>query len=607
MNRLSLTCLFCLLALSFTLPAALAQSDPYGYPARTAMVQLFEWKYTDIAEECENVLGPKGFAAVQISPPSEHRVMASEGYPWWQRYQPVSYSLNNSRSGTLTEFVDMIDRCKDQGVSVYVDTVINHTTGRLTGGFCDDGSDGTEYCDLYTEGLYSSSDFHLYGPPGCGSDNDIVDFSDAWEVRNCELLNLADLKTESSYVRGKITDYMNDLLALGVDGFRIDAAKHITPADLSAIKSGLDDTTGGAEPYIYQEVIADSAIPESDYFSIGDTTEFTYSEDLTAVFKTGELEWLVNFDYPSWGGLIDGPFAVVFVDNHDTQRKDSSSRSLYYADGQDYYLASAFMMTWPYGYARAMSSYHYSDFNQGPPSDSSGNTDDVYNGGGGDDCNSTDWVCEHRSPYIANLVGFRNYVVGESVTNWWDNGTDLISFSRGSKGWVVINKESSDANQWFDTNLAAGQYCEAVSGGIDGSNACNGRTVVVNNSGWAKVKTASNDVTAIHIGAKRSMDSGKSYNHFQCENGSTNWGENIYVVGSISALGSWNTANARILNPDHYPYWQAVLDDLPANTYVEWKCIKKDSGGNVLQWESGSNNSFTTASNGTQTSTYGEF
>lgn len=33
------------------------------------------------------------------------------------------------------------------------------------------------------------------------------------------------LATESDYVRGKIAAYLNDLLSLGVEGLRIDAAK----------------------------------------------------------------------------------------------------------------------------------------------------------------------------------------------------------------------------------------------------------------------------------------------------------------------------------------------------------------------------------------------
>jgi hypothetical protein len=35
-------------------------------------VHLFEWSWDDIAHECQTFLGPKGFSAVQISPPNEH-------------------------------------------------------------------------------------------------------------------------------------------------------------------------------------------------------------------------------------------------------------------------------------------------------------------------------------------------------------------------------------------------------------------------------------------------------------------------------------------------------------------------------------------------------
>ncbi len=34
---------------------------------RTVMVHLFNWKWTDIAAECERYLGPMGFCGVQVS------------------------------------------------------------------------------------------------------------------------------------------------------------------------------------------------------------------------------------------------------------------------------------------------------------------------------------------------------------------------------------------------------------------------------------------------------------------------------------------------------------------------------------------------------------
>ena len=88
----------------------------------TTFVHLFEWHWQDIAQECEEFLGPKGYAAVQVSPPNEH----IPGSQWWTRYQPVSYQLQ-SRGGDRGQFIDMVNRCLAVGVDIYVDAVINHT------------------------------------------------------------------------------------------------------------------------------------------------------------------------------------------------------------------------------------------------------------------------------------------------------------------------------------------------------------------------------------------------------------------------------------------------------------------------------------------------
>ena len=89
-------------------------------------VHLFEWRWVDIAAECETVLGPAGFKAVQISPPQEHSITPS--YDWSERYQPVSYSVARTRSGTEAQFIDMVTRCHNAGVDIIADAVINHMT-----------------------------------------------------------------------------------------------------------------------------------------------------------------------------------------------------------------------------------------------------------------------------------------------------------------------------------------------------------------------------------------------------------------------------------------------------------------------------------------------
>ena len=53
--------------------------------------------------------------------------------------------------------------------------------------------------------------------------------------------------------------------------------------------------------------------------------------------------------------------AVVFMDNHDTQRGDAP---LTYKNGQRYYLANVFMLAHPYGHPKVMSSYEFSSHDQ---------------------------------------------------------------------------------------------------------------------------------------------------------------------------------------------------------------------------------------------------
>lgn len=49
-------------------PFTQAQWDPNFLPGKTTIVHLFEWRWEDIAQECERFLGPRGFGGVQVQP-----------------------------------------------------------------------------------------------------------------------------------------------------------------------------------------------------------------------------------------------------------------------------------------------------------------------------------------------------------------------------------------------------------------------------------------------------------------------------------------------------------------------------------------------------------
>ena len=56
-------------------------------------------------------------------------------------------------------------------------------------------------------------------------------------------------------VRQKQAAFLNQLLELGVAGFRLDSAKHMWPRDLAAIQALLNDTQFGARPFFLHHVI----------------------------------------------------------------------------------------------------------------------------------------------------------------------------------------------------------------------------------------------------------------------------------------------------------------------------------------------------------------
>ncbi len=474
-----------------------------------AFVHLFEWKWADVARECETFLGPRGFAAVQISPSSAHAVLPNQ--PWYERYQPAGYELE-SRSGNRADFVDMVQRCDAAGVDIYVDAVINHMTAQPSG----TNSAGRAFTKYEYEGLYTASDFHQ---PTC-SINPSVDYANnADNVRNCELVGLADLDTAQPSVRQKIADYLVAYVELGVKGFRVDAAKHMAVADVTAIVQLVSDAVGTDDaPYYFLEVIDNGAeaISSSEYLGVSgtsgsviDITEFKY-EGAARKFlaSSGEtLASLADVTEEIWG-LLPSDRAVVFTNNHDTQR----NAAVYYQDGSSHDLANVFLLAWPYGYPQLMSSYAFSRSNtaQGPPADAAGHTNAVYSADSdepdclvqGDLSQPVGWVCEHRSLQVAQMVAFRLATAGAQVTNFWSNEHDQIAFARAAKGFVVINGEQEAMSQTLSTSLAAGVYCDLLSGGRrDG--VCLGKAITVDEAGSASFEVPALTAVALTTQARR--------------------------------------------------------------------------------------------------------
>ncbi|XP_008853394.1 pancreatic alpha-amylase-like [Nannospalax galili] len=429
---------------------------------RTSIVHLFEWRWVDIAKECERYLGPNGFGGVQVSPPNENAVINNPSRPWWERYQPISYKIC-TRSGNENEFRDMVTRCNNVGVRIYVDAVINHMCGSGNPA----GTSST--CGSY----YNPNNRDFPAVPYSGWDfndgkcnGEINNYNDANEVRNCRLSGLLDLALEKDYVR------------------------NTTVIDL-----------GG------------EAIKSSEYFGNGRVTEFKFGAKLGTVIRKWNGEKMAYLK--NWGegwGMMPTDRALVFVDNHDNQRGHGAGGAsiLTFWDARMYKMAVGFMLAHPYGFTRVMSSYRWDrnfvngkDVNDwiGPPNNNGAIKEVTINA---DTTCGNGWVCEHRWRQIRNMVAFRNVVNGQPFANWWDNGSNQVAFGRGNRGFIVFNNDDWSLSAKLQTGLPAGTYCDVISG--DKSNgSCTGIEVQVSGDGTAQFSisnSAEDPFIAIHAESK---------------------------------------------------------------------------------------------------------
>ncbi|PFH47276.1 glycoside hydrolase family 13 protein [Amanita thiersii Skay4041] len=445
--------------------------------SKPVIIQMFGWSWDSIASECTNFIGPNGYGFVQVSPPAEH----IQGPQWWTDYQPVSYTLTSKR-GNRAQFQNMVSACHSAGVGVIADVLFNHMSGSESG----TGVAGTSFTHYNYPGLYQAQDFHHCGlEPG----DDIVNYGNRAEVQTCELVNLAErtpfafsLATDTEHVRDRLAQHGNDLLSLGVDGFRLDAAKHMPAGDISSILGRLS-----RRPYITQEVISGPGEPiqPSEYVGNGDVQEFRYTGALRDAFSGGGISSLQNLENRGW---VSGGQANVFVANHDTERNGGSLNVN--SPSNTYTLATVFSLAHPYGTPTILSSYRFSGTDDGAPD------------GGSGSCSGGSWICQHRSPAVSGMVGFRNTVGSASMTNWVSPQSQQIAFGRGSAGFIVINNADSSWPSTFTTSLPDGSYCDVVSGRSSGGS-CSGKSVTVS-GGTFSATVGPRDALAIHVGARGS-------------------------------------------------------------------------------------------------------
>ena len=572
-----------------------APAQAATFNARDSSVQMFHWRWNDIAKECTNFLGPQGYGGVQISPPSA----ANRGVNWYDIYQPVDYTNFNSKMGTSAELQSMINACHAAGVRVYADVVVNHLaagSGTATNG-------ATWSATTLTYPRFSASDFHA----NCGiQDGDYNNNRDG--VTQCRLVGLPDLNTASSYVQGQIKNYLTTLIGMGVDGFRFDAAKHIRQSELQAIVGGVTHTTTSGEPlWITQEIITDGTVDRNSYLSIGTINEFKYATAMRETFRNANGASISQIRSimgtpgnwgGTWGFITDSSKATVFVNNWDTERNgDSMNASNKTGITNDtngtkrYDLANIFMLAWPYGEAQVHSGFNFTHRDNDAPSAS------PFDASGNPKINQ-DWDFIHRWSDISNMVKFRSTVAGQGVDNFTTGTGNQIAFNRGSKGFVAINNDFSAWSRSFQTLLPAGTYCNVVHGLANAAKtACAADSVTVAANGSISVSVPANGgatapAIALHVNERLGtviIDPPLCTSvpvTFRVANANTIMGQNVYVAGNRSELGNWTPTSVNALTIEgsgaNVPWSRTI--QLPPSTAIQYKFMKSGAVANV--WES---------------------
>ena len=149
------------------------------------------------------------------------------------------------------------------------------------------------------------------------------------------------------------------------------------------------------------------------------------------------------FNVPSDG-------AETFIVNHDNERGSAGTSYLNYKNSPRYSIAQSFLVAWPYGKIRQVyTGYKFSEH------DPAGPFGDARCTGG--------WNCEHRVSVVMNAVGFARATRGYGVSykGASDDGK-VIWFTRGDKGFYVMNSSDQPIKWTFDTHMPDGEYTEIL-------------------------------------------------------------------------------------------------------------------------------------------------
>lgn len=446
------------LALALLTPAIGAAKDRITHnPDATnteTILHVWSWNFPTIAKNMKTI-ADAGYAMLQTSPVQQHfnpegkitKIFDGGGKDgsWYYYYQPTDWKIGNAIVGTREQMKEMMDSAAKYNVQVLVDVLPNHTAFDV-----DAVSD-----DFYKAVGGRDRMFHSKGL------TPINNYNDREQCTLWAMGSLPDVNTENPDFQKYYLTFVNDLLSLGVHGFRYDTAKHIgvhsDPVDTaSGVKENdfWDVVTGRksvkgvslSQPYdslfVYGEVLQDKNVPELEYADYMGQTASGYGHVLREALAKGSVNGL---DIVSWHHQAAPEYLTTWVESHDTYCNAHESASL--TDDQirtGWVFLTARQNGVPLFFSRPMGSTRENYWG-----------DNVIGARGND---------EFFHPEVVAVNKFRKAMSGQKEDLQFSPDGSILLVNRGKKGAAVVNISSVAGFVDLPTGLPDGVYTDVVYG-----------------------------------------------------------------------------------------------------------------------------------------------
>lgn len=416
------------------------------------ILHAWSWSFDTIAKNMKDI-ADAGYTYVQTSPANtcfvgEDGGLALFSQPgdsvkgkWYYYYQPTDWKIGNYLLGSREQFKAMMDSAAKYNVKVIVDVLPNHTAVDHTAVLPSlDAAVGGH------DKLYHANGF-----------TPIEDYNDRYQCTTGQMGGLPDVNTENPYFQAYYMAYVNDLLSLGVKGFRYDTAKHIglpsDPRDSLAARNNFWDVATGREAvkgvklavpaedlFIYGEVLQDKNVKETEYAEYMNLTASAYGHALRAALEKQNFygDSLLN-----WHNPVDAGKLVTWVESHDTYANEHESAGL---------TDEAVRMGWVFLTARQL----------GTPlffSRPAGSTRDNYWGNNRVGARGND---EFKHPEVVAVNKFRKEMHGQPEKIVPANSGAVVAVERGNKGVALVNFSTTPMKLDIPTSLPDGTYEDEV-------------------------------------------------------------------------------------------------------------------------------------------------